>query len=58
MHKFADNVAPPPRPTASLPLEQLWTRLPQGTQGQLLGQLTKMLSQRLTPANSKEQADD
>ena len=40
-----------------VPLEQLWTRLPQIRRQELLGQLTRLLAQRLTP-DSKEAADE
>jgi hypothetical protein len=39
-------------------LEQLWTRLPQITRQELLGQLSLILAQRLTPPTSQEEADE
>jgi hypothetical protein len=39
-------------------LEQLWTRLPPMQRQELLGQLTRILAQRLAPADSKEEADE
>jgi len=47
-----------PQPAAVLPLEQLWRRLPQAQQHELLRQLTRILTQRLAPPNSKEEADE
>lgn len=41
-----------------VPLEQLWTRLPPIRRQELLGQLTRILAQRLAPSDSKEEADD
>jgi hypothetical protein len=41
-----------------VPLEQLWTRLPPIRQQELLRQLTRILAQRLLPAESKEAADE
>lgn len=41
-----------------VPLEQLWTRLPLIRRQELLGQLTRILAQRLAPPDSKEEADD
>jgi hypothetical protein len=38
-------------------LEQLWARLPQIRQQELLGQLTRILAQRLAPLN-QEVADE
>lgn len=57
---------PPPRQTAApsdpttstLPLAQLWTQLPQHTREQFLSQLTRMLEQRLVPAEGEEPADE
>jgi hypothetical protein len=57
--------SPPPRPTTdslesvtTIPLEQLWTRLPPTRQRELLAQLTRILAQRLTPPNNKEESDE
>ena len=54
----------PPRPTidpiqppSTVPLEQLWTRLPPANQHELLTHLSRMLAQRLTPPTGKEEAD-
>jgi hypothetical protein len=56
---------PPPRSTSApshpatvVPLEQLWTRLPQIQRQELLGQLTRILAQRLAPADRKEATDE
>jgi len=56
---------PPPRRTdtspelmTTLPLDQLWTRLPQAQRQELLGQLTRILTQRLEPHDSKEAAHE
>ena len=56
---------PPPRPTTdplqvatTVPLEQLWTRLPQTKQHELLIHLSRMLAQRLTPPIDKEETDE
>ena len=55
---------PPPRPAttqaiaSSVPLDQLWMQLPPATRQELLGQLTRMVSQRLAPLQSKEAADE
>ena len=56
---------PPPRPTNAppelatiVPLEQLWTRLSQSQRQELLGQLTRILAQRLVPPERKETADE
>jgi hypothetical protein len=58
------NHRPPPRqptdpaePTVVVPLEQLWTRMPPNRRQELLGQLTRILAQRLAPP-SKEEADE
>ncbi len=40
-----------------VPLEQLWTRLPQISRQELLAQLTRILAQRLAP-DSKEAVDE
>jgi hypothetical protein len=40
-----------------VPLEQLWAQLPVIQRQELLGQLTRILAQRLTPS-SKEAADE
>jgi len=39
-------------------LEHLWKRLPQVTRQELLGQLTRILAQRLAPPDGKEVADE
>jgi hypothetical protein len=41
-----------------MPLEQLWTRLPPMRRQELLGQLTRILAQRLAPPDMKEEADE
>jgi hypothetical protein len=41
----------------TLPLEQLWNQLPQLRRQELLGQLTRMVAQRLAPS-AKEVADE
>lgn len=41
-----------------VPLEQLWTQLPQIRRQELLGQLTRILAQRLAPRDGKEAADE
>jgi len=57
--------SPPPRrpitaPQAAtvVPLEQLWTRIPQARRQELLGQLTRVLSRQLAPPSSKGAADE
>jgi hypothetical protein len=40
-----------------MPLEQLWTRLPAVQRQELLGQLTRILAQRLAPPE-QEAADE
>ena len=57
--------SPPPRPTidpqraaTAVPLEQLWTRLPQTKRHELLVQLSQILAQRLTPPMDKEETDE
>jgi len=40
------------------PLEQLWTRIPHARRQELLGQLTRILAQRLIPPSNKEEADE
>jgi hypothetical protein len=42
---------------ASVPLEQLWRRLPAVQRQELLGQLTRVLAQRLVPPK-QEAADE
>jgi len=42
---------------ATVPLEQLWIRLPHVQRQELLGQLTRILAQQLPPS-SKEAADE
>jgi hypothetical protein len=55
--------SPPREPIAAtqaamvVPLEQLWMRLPRTRQQELIGQLTRVLTQRLTPPNDEEKAD-
>ena len=56
---------PPPRPTidrlqvaTTVPLEQLWTRLPENKRHELLVQLSRILTQRLTPPTDKEETDE
>jgi hypothetical protein len=39
-------------------MEHLWTRLPSMRRQELLGKLTRILAQRLAPADSKEKADE
>jgi len=51
-------VPTPPRLATTVPLEQLWTRLPAIRRQELLGQLTRILAQRLVPPDSKEAADE
>ena len=41
-----------------VPLEKLWTRIPPVQRQELLGQLTRILAQRLAPPDSKEEADE
>jgi hypothetical protein len=48
----------PSRPATVVPLEQLWARLPQNRRQELLGQLTRILAQRLAPPERKEVADE
>ena len=48
----------PIQPPTTVPLEQLWTRLPPAKQHELLTQLSRFLAQRLTPPNNKEDADE
>jgi hypothetical protein len=43
---------------ASVPLEQLWTRLPAHQRQELIGQLTRILAQRLAPPHEQEAADE
>ena len=56
---------PPPRPTKTslptatvVPLDQLWQRIPATRQQELLGQLTRILAQRLAPLLNQEEADE
>jgi len=42
----------------TVPLEQLWTRLPQTKQHELLAQLSRILAQRLTPPLGKGESDE
>ena len=51
------TIAPSRRSTV-VPLEQLWSRLPQIRRQELLGQLTRILAQRLAPPDRKEAADE
>jgi hypothetical protein len=39
-------------------LERLWTRIPQSRRQELIGYLTRILTQRLTASASKEVADE
>jgi hypothetical protein len=48
----------PQQPATVVPLEQLWTQLPPIRRQELLGQLTRILAQRLAPPTSKEAADE
>ena len=57
IHPPPRRIAPPELATI-VPLEQLWTRLPPIKRQELLGQLTRILAQRLTPPDSKEAADE
>ena len=41
-----------------VPLEQLWTQIPHARRQELLGQLTRILAQRLIPPSNKEEADE
>ena len=59
------NLKFPPRPTTgslesatTIPLEQLWKRLPPTRQRELVAQLTRILAQRLTPPTAKEESDE
>jgi hypothetical protein len=46
-------------PTATVvPLDQLWQRIPATRQQELLGQLTRILAQRLAPPLNQEEADE
>ena len=56
---------PPPRPeivppelAITLPLEQLWSQLPQLKRQELLRQLTRIVAQRLASSPAKEVADE
>jgi hypothetical protein len=40
------------------PLEQLWMRIPQSRQQELIGHLTRILTQRRAASDSKEVADE
>jgi len=58
-------LCPPPRSAivpresaVSLPLEQLWNRLPPLRQQELLKQLTRLVAQRLDPSRSQEAAHE
>jgi hypothetical protein len=42
---------------STIPLDQLWSRIPPIRRQELLGQLTRILAQRLTPPG-KEEADE
>ena len=61
---MAPQVPPPrgsitaPQPATVVPLEQLWTRIPKTRQRELLGQLTRILAQRMAPPSSKGEADE
>lgn len=48
----------PPEPMNSVPLDQLWPQLPQIQRQELLGQLTRILTQHLAPCDGKEVADE
>jgi hypothetical protein len=55
---------PPPRRTtapaelaSTVPLDQLWSRIPPIRRQELLGQLTRILAQRLAPPG-REEADE
>jgi hypothetical protein len=41
-----------------VPIEQLWMRLPQMQRQELLGQLTRIVAQRLAPPDSQEGANE
>jgi len=47
-----------PQPATVVPLEQLWTRIPKARQRELLGQLTRILAQRMVPPSSKGEANE
>ena len=47
-----------PQPAMVVPLEQLWTQIPHARRQELLGQLTRILAQRLIPPSNKEEADE
>jgi len=47
-----------PQPAMVVPLERLWTRIPQTRRQELLGQLTRILARQLAPPSSKEEADE
>ena len=63
-HHGKKRPRPPPRPApiqeiaSIVPLDQLWKQLPSATRQELLGQLTRMVSQRLVSLQSKEAADE
>ena len=48
----------PSRPATVVPLEQLWAQLPQIRRQELVGQLTRILAQRLAPHERKEATDE
>jgi hypothetical protein len=52
------SASTPPQLAIVVPMEQLWKRLPSTRRQELLGQLTRILAQRLTPPDSKEKADE
>ena len=56
---------PPPRrstgtsqPATVVPLEQLWTQIPETCRRELLGQLTRILTQRMAPPSCREETDE
>lgn len=49
---------PPAEAATIVPLDQLWTKLPPARRQELLGQLTRILAQRLAPLGGKEAADE
>ena len=57
---------PPPRQsipqrqstTTVVPLDQLWTQIPQTPRQEVLQQLTLLLAKQLAPLTNKEDADD
>ncbi len=47
-----------PKSETSVPLEELWSRLPSIRRQEILLQLTRILAQRLAPPDDKEGADE